>query len=413
MNIDDAKLVEVTRQLVLDGFEPHFGQLPAAESNPLWAKAKALGTELWLDTGDIEAIDERWTAEFSALTTNNTLLNREVQKGTYDGLVKSAVDVLRAEFPQIGDTALVHELAFILNAYHGLRLVEKFDALVSVEEHTDLAHDIDAAVKYGIRYHAICPERFIVKIPFTAEGLIAARQLGERGIPVNLTLGFSARQNVILAGYAKPTYCNVFLGRLNQVISANGLGDGAWVGERTTVASQQRLREYGYATRQIAASIRNGEQVRDLIGIDVLTIPPAAATGFLELGPTELKSNADTDYTPTFADGVDPEATGINLLWHAPYGIENAVADVASRTHATGDELLADLEANSLSGALPRWSEADVAKAAEDGKIPVFADWADRIASGEIGLDAVMNLSGLCSFTADQQAMDARIASLI
>ena len=38
-----------------------------------------LGSELWLDTGDIEAAAEPWTEEFTALTTNNTLLNAEVQ----------------------------------------------------------------------------------------------------------------------------------------------------------------------------------------------------------------------------------------------------------------------------------------------------------------------------------------------
>jgi transaldolase len=414
MKIDDPKLVDLVSGIVLEGFQPHFDELPPAAANPLWARAAKLGSKLWLDTGDIEAIEQNWTAEFSALTTNNTLLNNEVQKGTYDDLVKKSVGILRREFPDLDDRSLVRELAFILNAYHGLRLVEKFDAFVSVEEHTDLAHDVDAAVQYGVRYHAICPERFIVKVPFTGEGLIAARELGERGVPINLTLGFSARQNVIIAGYAKPAFCNVFLGRLNQVVSSNGLGDGALVGERATVASQQRLREYGYANRQIAASIRNGEQVRDLVGIDVLTIPPKAAAGFVALGlpPGDLACHANTEYQPTFADGVDPEASGINLLWHVPLGIEKAVAEVASRKHTTGPELLADLEVNGLGGALPAWSEADVAKATQDGKIPFFADWAERIASGAIGLDAVMNLSGLCSFASDQKAMDERISGL-
>jgi len=57
------------------------GPRPPAPSSPVWAQVRATGTRLWLDTGDIAAANALWTAEFEALTTNNTLLNAEVQKG--------------------------------------------------------------------------------------------------------------------------------------------------------------------------------------------------------------------------------------------------------------------------------------------------------------------------------------------
>ena len=124
------------RELVLSGFTPRFGKL--AEhfgSNPLWKRMRELGTELWLDTGDIEAARALWTQEFAALTTNNTLLNKEVQKGTYDELIGQAAKLLD-KFGELTDEQRKLEVAFILNARHGLRLVEEFDAFVSVEEHT-------------------------------------------------------------------------------------------------------------------------------------------------------------------------------------------------------------------------------------------------------------------------------------
>ena len=130
-------------------------------------------------------------------------------------------------------------MAFILNATHGLRLVERFDAHVSVEEHTDLAHDLEQSVEYARRYYAICPERFYVKIPFTPAGLLATRRVRQEGIPVNHTLGFSARQNYVITRLALPTFVNVFLGRLNSFIADNGLGSGDYVGEKATLASQQ------------------------------------------------------------------------------------------------------------------------------------------------------------------------------
>ena len=54
------------------------------KKDPFWASLRETGTELWLDTGDIEEAEANWTSEMSALTTNNTLLNNEIQKGIYD-----------------------------------------------------------------------------------------------------------------------------------------------------------------------------------------------------------------------------------------------------------------------------------------------------------------------------------------
>ena len=61
----------------------------------------------------------------------------------------------------------------------------------------------------------------------------------------------------------------------------------------------------------------------------------------------------------------------------------------------------------------PAWSETDVRVASEDGKIPVYEHWRARLASGDIGLDALMNLSAFRSFASDQAALDAHVRSRI
>jgi len=43
----------------------------------------------------------------------------------------------------------------------------------------------------------------------------------------------------------------------------------------------------------------------------------------------------------------------------------------------------------------------------------VYEKWKDRLVSGEIGLDALMNMSAFYSFATDQEALDGRIESLI
>ena len=88
-------LSEQVRQFVRRDFSPRFGELTEKfATSPVWGRLRELGSELWLDTGDVEAAGDHWTREFTALTTNNTLLNREVQKGMYDELIPSAAAVL-------------------------------------------------------------------------------------------------------------------------------------------------------------------------------------------------------------------------------------------------------------------------------------------------------------------------------
>ena len=60
---------------------------PAAPSNAGLAKLKALGTQTWLDTGNLEEAAKLWKSEMTALTTNNTLANQVVQTGIMDDLL--------------------------------------------------------------------------------------------------------------------------------------------------------------------------------------------------------------------------------------------------------------------------------------------------------------------------------------
>ena len=387
-------------------------------SNPLWAKVRATGTELWLDTGDIDEIAALWTSEFTALTTNNTLLNKEVQKGIYDDLIARVAEALRGDVPE---GQIVLEIAFVLNAVHGLRLRRRFGAMVSVELHTDLSYDPDRAEAYGVRYHALCPDGFYMKVPLTAAGLITARRLSERGIGVNLTLGFSARQNALITHVARPAFCNVFLGRLGSVVADNGLGSGENVGAKATLASQRAVRaanaDCGAGTRQIAASMRDAAQVAALLGVDVHTIPPNCARAYMESNPDDasIAPQTDNDPEPGIDDGVDRKAAGLTTLWSVPDPLVETVAMLGAKdvVNLTPQDIETVLAVRGFGDLMPRWSAADRQLADADGKIPILDHWRNRLRIREIGLDALMNLSGLRSFTADQAAMDARIRSMI
>jgi len=391
---------------------------PASE-NPIWQTATQTGSQLWLDTGDINAASELWNTSFSALTTNNTLLNAEIQKGTYDQLVREATDVIRAANPAIDRKALILEIVFVLNAWHGLRLARIFNAKVSVELHTDFAHDTQASLFWARRYHAVSPQRFVVKLPFTESGLIAARQLSSDDIAINFTLGFSARQNYAAALIANPAYVNVFMGRLNAFVSNNDLGDGNSIGEKATLATREtlwRLREEGRThTKLIGASIRNGTQVAQVLGTDVLTIPPSAAHDYGVIaakGPLERPASSDDLH-------LDPamrlEDFNGQSLWEISPQFGAAVEMVLSlhENELEAESIDRVFKENGVADLFPPLTSDERNTITNDGKIPKYGTWEKNLKERTIGLDSLMNAAALASFSKDQAALDHRIESLL
>ncbi len=412
MKILERRTVDRVRDFVLEKAAAT-APGPAAASDPFWKSLRALGTRLWMDTGDLQAAEKLWTSEFGGLTTNNTLLNKEVQKGIYDTVIREASGLLG----DLDVESRVVEIAFILNALHGLRLVKTFGASVSVELHTATAHDAEAAAAYGRRFAAIDRGHFIVKVPLTPAGLIATRTLRSEGIPINFTLGFSARQNHVAAAFAYPDYVNVFLGRLGSFVAENSLGDGQMVGERATLASQREVAEIsrrsGRKTLQIAASFRDARQVESLAGVDVMTIPVGTVSDARARLSGTWESRVGREYPVQLAPGVDAKALRLFTAWEVSDRDKELGSSLDARPPRTAEELRARAASLGVGDLFPQLSPVDLARIARDGKIPKYTAWASRIASGELAVDSLLNLAGLASFTADQKALDDRVRGLI
>lgn len=407
----NKELIESIKSFVLDGID--LGDPVKAGQNAIWKSLAATGTEIWLDTGDMDEASSLWSKEMTALTTNNTLLNKEIQKGIYDGLIVEANQLLA----ELDLRERVVEIAFILNARHALKLVEKFGGKVSVELHTDMAHDIEKSVWYAERFYAICPSNFIIKIPLTPSGYIATRLIREKGIPVNFTLNFSARHNLIAALFSKPSYVNIFLGRQNAFVEDNGLGDGKMVGEKSTLASQRVVTEYSKnnpePTFQIAASIRDASQIASLAGVNVFTIPTAVAKAVISGQESSFRNNKDKDYAIHMKPDIDLKRVHIEKLWNYTETEHNFAHDLDNNPPANAAEFISRAHAAGLEDLFPAFSDADYKMIASDGKIPVYKHWEDRIVSGSVSVDALLNAAGLASFSQDQSALDARIEGII
>ena len=389
---------------------------PVFQSDPTMARFKETGTELWIDTGDLEKAQSIWKSEFSALTTNNTLANQVVQTGVMDEVIHQTISRLNEVASGLTKEERVTEVGFVINCHIALRLVRAFKTKVSIELHPSMSRNIGRTLDYARRYYRVCPEYFIVKIPLTPEGYLSVRTLRKEGMPINFTLGFSARQNYLAARLSNPDFVNVFLGRLNQVVSENSVGGGDLVGEKVTLATQEALlrvrKQYPeVGTRLIGASIRSGEQVAFLAGLDVMTIPPSAMEEFLKMKHPvgTMSSNIGKDINPEI-DFSHLHGPRFHKLWEVPDAFVQFVNDLLASTNLdsmNGGEMESFCRERNVDLFYP-FSPAQLKKILDLGKIPRLDEW-----SHEVALDDLMTQSALQSFSKDQAALDDRIRSFL
>jgi transaldolase len=215
---------------------------------------------LFIDTGDVDEVAELagWGV-LAGATTNPSLL------ATQDG-----------------------ELDEILR-----RICELVQGPVSAEV---LAADPDRMVAEG-RALSELHEQIVVKVPFGAAGLTATRRLSEAGIPVNMTLVFSANQ-ALLSAAAGATYVSCFLGRLDDI----SVDSTAALAEIVDC-----LHKGGGTSQVLAASIRHPGHVVSAaaLGCDVATVPAKVLRQMLAHPLTTAgieRFDADWAARPEFAD---------------------------------------------------------------------------------------------------------------
>ncbi|HZU41388.1 MAG TPA: fructose-6-phosphate aldolase [Terriglobales bacterium] len=130
-----------------------------------------------------------------------------------------------------------------------LEICEVANGPVSVEV---TALDAGGMCKQGQDY-ASWHKHVVVKLPTTREGVKACRCLSQQGIPINMTLCFSANQALLVAK-AGATYVSPFVGRLDDI---------SHVGMDLIRQIVQIYKNYNYPTQILAASLRHPLHVVD------------------------------------------------------------------------------------------------------------------------------------------------------
>ncbi|RUR33941.1 transaldolase [Vreelandella andesensis] len=236
-------------------------------------------TTVVADTGDLEAI-RRFQPQDA--TTNPSLIlqaaQQEERRARLASIAKESTDLEDA----------VDRVAVDI----GSEISELVPGYVSTEVSARLSFDRDATIAKAHslieRYaqHGVGPERILIKMASTWEGIQAARQLERDGIRTNLTLlfGFAQAQACADAG---ATLISPFVGRILDWHKAKNPDEDFSGANDPGVQSVKRIYDYykghGYPTIVMGASFRNVGEIQALAGCDRLTISPALLNELDEL----------------------------------------------------------------------------------------------------------------------------------
>lgn len=137
----------------------------------------------------------------------------------------------------------------------------------------------DEMVREGREIAAI-DEHMVVKVPFTRDGVKACRTLAGEGIPVNVTLIFSATQ-ALLAAKVGASYVSPFVGRLDD-IATNGM--------HLIEEIVEIFDNYDFGTEVLVASVRHPIHIVQAarLGADVCTCPPSVIDAMFKHPLTDI-----------------------------------------------------------------------------------------------------------------------------
>ena len=296
-----------------------------------------LGQSLWLDNITRQMLDdgtlERYIADYSitGLTSNPSIFDKAIGSGhAYD-------EAVRAKFA----AGLRGEALFVELALEDLRRAADLflpvhretggaDGWVSMEVSPLLAYDTDGSIAAAAAIHRQgARDNLFVKIPGTPEGLPAIEESIFNGVPINVTLLFSADQcmaatEACLRGLERrqaegrdlrlASVVSVFISRWDVAVAGrapDGLANdlGIAVAQRTwrewcrLVASErwQRLEAAGVLMPRLlwASTSTKDPDARDTLYVEALaapgtidTIPDATLLAFADHG--------------VVGDGMDP-----------------------------------------------------------------------------------------------------------
>jgi len=239
-------------------------------------------TTVVADTGDFQAIKQFQPTD---ATTNPSLILAASKMDAYKHLINEAIAYAKSRAAgqsQEEQISLATDKLFVL---FGKQILDIIPGRVSTEVDARLSFDKEGSIAKALslielyKEEGIAKERILIKLASTWEGIQAAKVLeSAHGIHCNMTLLFNFEQAVACAE-ANVTLISPFVGRIYDWFCKNTDKKSYDRSDDPGVLSVKRIynyfKKFGYKTQIMAASFRNTEEIKGLIGSDLLTISPA------------------------------------------------------------------------------------------------------------------------------------------
>lgn len=431
-SLDDAVVAFATASAAAEPSRP-----VQLVQHPLAKALKDCGTKhIYTDTADRDELDDLLTVEknedalkvieeIDGNTTNQVLVAKVLDRYLGEGEDIDIVNWVK-EMLEVGSALSLSEaialIYTIINGQLGRSLKAYYGTgknwEISLELHTSLAPSIEASKRVGRYLVRMLPGSF-VKVAFTPHhphSFLIARDLEREGIPVNFTTTFSARQVAAAAILSNVTRTNIFMGRLNQGLESELLGEQVdLVAQRTLNQLRDQL---DVKTQLIVASIRSWKTMVYAAGCDVFTVPYGALKEFLnqtEVGANEIRSRLSDDYSDKLGASQEVlDKIGKSKL-ESLYTVEPEFIEFLKevRNGSDFDELDGDSLYEKFSAAgyddmfcsptKDDWQEL------KKNKLPDL----DSTLTKRLPLDTLYSLLAFADFTKFQDEMDERIANRI
>lgn len=228
-------------------------------------------TTIVADTGDLSAIERLSPVD---ATTNPSLITKALTHPDKQALLSDTLNRFHGDIDAVID-ALTIEI--------GCDILKLIEGRVSTEVDARLSYDTQATINKALEFMdaygqaGVDPERILIKIAATWQGIEAAKALEKQNIHCNLTLLFGQHQAAACAD-AGVTLISPFVGRIldwqkrqqnRQIVPVEDD-----MGVQSVKLIYQYFKQHGYDTQVMGASFRSPEQVLALAGCDLLTISP-------------------------------------------------------------------------------------------------------------------------------------------
>ncbi len=238
-------------------------------------------TTVVADTGDIGAIEQFKPQD---ATTNPSLITAAAKLPQYQSILDETLQQAIGKMgPEAVDKDVAMEAFKHLAVAFGKRILEIIPGRVSTEVDARLSYDTEGTLATARELIAeyeeagVSRDRILIKIASTWEGIKAAEILEQEGIHCNLTLLFGLHQAAACAD-AKVTLISPFVGRILDWYKADTGRDSYPPSEDPGVLSVTEIynyyKKFDYKTEIMGASFRNVDEIKELAGVDLLTISP-------------------------------------------------------------------------------------------------------------------------------------------